>query len=239
MTVELYEETASTSLPDASDRTGASAGSSLPAVETNTPKALHPGRRLAAAVLVSFALTSPGAMETVYLNELLSRRRNEAAESGTVVADIDPELTRYIRELFEQGASEFFEDGMHSGFSRSLLAAIRQNGRETLRAVADYFLEADASPDVLSEALRWLGEIKDTYTFRERWLILEQSLRHESPRVRDGAVIGFATLDDPRARTLMTEAARTERIAEIRRLMEQVVDQLNATAEHAPAAPQR
>lgn len=54
-------------------------------------------------------------------------------------------------------------------------------------------------------------------------------LRDPSPRVRDGAVLGFATLDDPRARPFLYEARDSENVDELRRLIEKVVEQLNAT----------
>jgi hypothetical protein len=49
--------------------------------------------------------------------------------------------------------------------------------------------------------------------------------------------LGFAALDDPRARSLLLQTQASEPIPELRRLIQQVVDQLNAT--HAALPPQR
>lgn len=97
---------------------------------------------------------------------------------------------------------------------------------------------ASTNPDVVSEALRWLADFRDPATFSQRWSILQQTVRDRSPRVRDGAILGFAALDDPRARPLLAEARNVEQIAELRQLFDKVIQQLDATT-HAPIPPNR
>jgi len=158
----------------------------------------------------------------------LGRRRNDQiiAESSTLAHEANPYLVQEIRKLFEQGAHEFFQDGVESNFSRKLLAILRHYGREAFQAIAEYLSSESTQPDVTSEALRWVADYNDKTTFNNRWNILHSSLYSSSPRVRDGAILGFAAIDDPRAIKLLREAKTSERIAELRVLIDHVVMQL-------------
>lgn len=230
MTVQFVEETVATNLDDA-----------LEANETSTARPVTevPVSRwstLIATVVIASALAYVGTGGTVQIASHTGRKRFEVAESGTAVVESDPELVNQVNELFEQGASEFFEDGVHSAFSRSLLLMLAEHGRMAFMAIAEYLFSANIKPDIVSEALRWLADFSDPATLVERWSILQRTLHDRSPRVRDGAILGFAALDDPRARPLLIEARHVEQIAELRRLIDQVIEQLNATANAASAA---
>jgi hypothetical protein len=230
MTVQFVEETVATNLDAALEANDTSTARPLTEVPVSRMGAL------VASFVLATALASAGAAGTVQIASHTGRRRFEVAESGTAVVESDPELVDHVKELFEQGASEFFEDGVHSAFSRSLLLTLAEHGRAAFMAIAEYLFSADVKPDIVSEALRWLADFSDPATLVDRWSILQRTLRDRSPRVRDGAILGFAALDDPRARPLLLEARHVEQIAELQGLIEQVIEQLNATANAAPAA---
>lgn len=225
MTVERFRDTASTSQQEAPPQTdeGASTG---PPTDALGVRLSRPGRFVAGVVL-SAALTTGGPLGAFSITDLNLRRRDDVtAESSTASTEVDPLLLKEIRALFEQGASEFFHDGVHSTFSRTLMKTLAQHGQAALRAVADYLFSGNAKPDVVSEALRWLADFNDASTLSQRWAILHRTLKDRSARVRDGAVLGFAALDDPRARPLLLEARNLEQIDELRALIDQVVAQL-------------
>jgi hypothetical protein len=194
-------------------------------------------RRLATLFLLA-VLSTAAPTGTAPAIEAYPRRRDQiVAESSTSDVECDLEVRRQIEQVFEQGASEFFQDGMYSHFSRSLMAILAQYGRAALRAIAEYVFSGSGNADVISEALRWLADFQDPATLSQRWAILERTIKDDSPRVRDGAILGFAALDDPRARKLLLESQKSEPVPELRRLIQQVVDQLNAP--HAALPPQR
>ena len=232
MTRHLISETASTS--EERRQPLDAAVSASPTLERRV--GARAGKLLAGLVLVTM-LTTAGATGTAPLNAYLRRRDEVLAESSTADFERDPEMLRQVDEIFRQGATEVFQDGMYTMFSRSLLAFLRQYGRAAFKAIAEYLFSAEPDADVVSEALRWLADFDDPATVSQRWAILERTLRDPSPRVRDGAISGFAILDDPRARSLLAETQKTEPIPELRRLIQQVIDQLNAT--DALPAPQR
>lgn len=222
MRVERFKETASTSPQEAWPQTDEGASTGLPTDIVGVPL-----RRPIAGLVLSAALTTGGPVGAFSIADLSRRRRDDvAAESSTAHVDLDPLLLNEIRELFEQGASEFFRDGLHSNFSRTLLRTLAQHGQAAFRAIAEYVFSGNAKPDVVSEALRWLADFNDASTLSQRWAILQRTLRDPSPRVRDGAILGFAALDDPRARPLLLNARSLEQIGELRALIDQVVAQL-------------
>jgi len=233
MTVQIVEETAATDR-DITPKTDEDVGTSVRQDGSAPVVSLARPGLLIASVVVSAVLASGGVMPTVLINYTGRKRYEAATESGTLAVECDPELVDQIRELFEQGASEFFQDGVHSAFSRTLLATLAQHGRAAFHAISEYLFSGDAKPDVVSEALRWLADFNDPATLAQRWSILQRTLRDRSSRVRDGAIVGFAALDDPRARPLLLEARNVEQIAELRRLIDKVVEQVDATT-HAPA----
>ncbi len=230
MSSHVIKETAATS--NASElRTDQTVATGHPSEEGAL--ALRPGVFLAGLVLWA-ALIAAGSAGTAPIERYARRRRDETtAESSTAEIERDPELLDEIRKLFEQGASEFFQDGMYSSFSRALLLILAQHGRAAFQAIAEYVFSGAANADVVSEALRWLADFNNPATLPQRWAILQRTLQDRSPRVRDGAVLGFAALDDPRARELLLETQKKEMIPELRRLIQQVIDQLNATDAHA------
>lgn len=225
MTVELFEDSASTSPAHAPPQTDEGASTALPtdvlAVPPTWPQSFIAG------IVLSAALAAGGAQGTLSVADLRRRRRSDvAAESSTAAVEVDTFLLKEIRELFEQGATEFFHDGVHSNFSRTLLKTLARHGQAAFRAIADYLFSGNAKPDVISEALRWIADFNDASTVAQRWAILRGALRDSSPRVRDGAILGFASLDDPSAKPLLLEARNLEQIDELRALIDQVLAQL-------------
>ena len=225
MTVEPFKDAASTGLDEAQPQTDEGAGTGLPTDVVGDPLA-RPGLFIAGLVLG--AALAAGGTSGAFSGADVSRRRREdvTAESSTAAVDVDTLMLAEIRELFEQGASEFFHDGVHSNFSRTLLTTLVQHGQAAFRAIADYLFSGNAKPDVVSEAVRWFADFNDASTLSQRWAILQRTLKDRSPRVRDGAILGFAALDDPRARPLLLEARNLEQISELRALIDQVVAQL-------------
>ncbi|MEK7992330.1 MAG: HEAT repeat domain-containing protein [Planctomycetota bacterium] len=220
------EDTASTSPHEAPAQTGEGPTTGLPADVVGL-RLSRPGLYIAGVVLIA-GLTTGGPQLALSVADWIRRRRDDvAAECSTAAVEVDPLLLREIRELFEQGATEFFHDGVHSNFSRTLLKTLAQHGQVAFRAITEYLFSGSAKPDVVSEALRWLADFNDASTLSQRWAILQRTLRDRSPRVRDGAVLGFAALDDSRARPLLLEARNLEQIGELRTLIEQVVAQLD------------
>jgi len=136
------------------------------------------------------------------------------------------ELKHRMKKLFFDARDEVFEDGVKSDFSKNLVRLIRQYGYYTINVVFDFLNAESINEEVLSEALRWIGQINDKQTHSNRLWILEEALKSPSARIRDGAILGISFMDDVRSRKAVKLAIRNERISELRSDMIDVLEQL-------------
>jgi HEAT repeat protein len=128
--------------------------------------------------------------------------------------------------LFAAAKDEYFEDGMESEFSRRLIRLLGEYGEKAVIELAFLILHDQVNAEIASEALRWLGHMEDTRSYQKRLWLLERSLFTPSARIRDGAALGLASLDDPHAVRYLRRAIDQESYPELRSDMEQVLAQL-------------
>lgn len=150
-------------------------------------------------------------------------------ENSTAQSEVHKDLDQKILALFEAAKEQNFEDGMESEFSKGLVDVVKNYGVAAIEALAPLIIDEKVNPEVASEALRWLGRINHPVSYHRRLWLLERSLRCSSARVRDGATLGLAFLDDPHAITYLRQAIQQEKISELRADMEQVLAQLEST----------
>lgn len=140
-----------------------------------------------------------------------------------------------IDSVFRMALGEDFEDGMSSRFSRELLEAVGEFGDPAMQEISYLILYNRTNQEVASETLRWLGRVSDIRTYGWRLWLLEKSLLSSSPVVRDGAVLGLASLGDPSAVTYLREAIAVEECKELREDMQQALRELEAAGSAAIA----
>jgi hypothetical protein len=148
-------------------------------------------------------------------------------KSSTMLRKVNPIFKRQIERLFNEGSSEFFQDGVDSNFSRSLLRLLKADSVETVNAIAEYLIQGEPKEEVASEALTSISEFENQETLTHRWDILRRSLASSSAIVRDGAILGFANLDHASALPELRKAREKEPLVELRRLLDRVIEQLN------------
>jgi len=136
------------------------------------------------------------------------------------------DLRKCLVTLFHEAQDEVFEDGMESVFSRRLLTLLADHGEMAMNQIILLAEEDEIAPEVLAETLRWFGHMADGVAYAHRRLLLEHSLHHASARVRDGAILGFAFLEDPGTIPALERALRQEPHATLRADIEQVLADL-------------
>jgi HEAT repeat protein len=156
-------------------------------------------------------------------------RHEVRLENSTAQQEVQKDLNQRVFALFGAAKEQNFEDGMESEFSKGLLELVKECGADTIEALAPLIIEEKVNPEVASEALRWLGQIEHPVSYRARLWLLERGLRCSSARVRDGAALGLAFLDDPHAIPYLQQAIQQEHVSELRADMEQVLAQLEST----------
>jgi len=222
--IQRLEQTASTAPSQPPDNFGLITPKAETSATSPSPDALTVARNLVFVVVLSALSVSPRP-----INLPSWGRREIVASAESARAEVDPVLVEEMRQMFERGASEFFEDGMDSNFARELLLSVIEHGNAAIAAIAEYVFSSTANSEVGSEALRRLADVEDRRILASRWALLERSLRHKSSRVRDGAILGFATLDDHRALELLKSVETGEPVPELRKLIQKVIEQLGVT----------
>jgi len=144
----------------------------------------------------------------------------------TVPLDYPVEIEEKLDRLFRAAKDQIFEDGIESDFSKELILLVKKYGYFALGIITRLIVAEQVNPEVASEALRWIGHMDDPSSYRSRLLLLERSLYCQSPRVRDGAALGLASMDDPHAVSHLKRAIVRESYEELRKDLRQVLVQL-------------
>lgn len=150
----------------------------------------------------------------------------ELTESSTAASTIPDFLAKQANVVFTEAKEEIFEDGMESHFSMNLSGFIKAYGHSAMETIIPIILSPQSNAEVIAEALRVIGRLNHKSTYRDRLWLLERSLYSDSIRIRDGAVLGLAFMDDPMAIPPLKSAIEREKLLTLRNDMEQVLAQL-------------
>jgi hypothetical protein len=153
-------------------------------------------------------------------------QKSKCFTASTKLTETSSELYLEIEAVFWSAREEFFEDGMESDFSKRFCSTVTKYGSDAIEVITSLIVYGKVCPEVASESLRWLGKMQhpESYEFR-RWL-LERSLTLSSGIVKDGAILGIASMDDKHAIHYLKEAMKNESSTELKQDMEQVLQQL-------------
>lgn len=160
-----------------------------------------------------------------WISPQTSKSSHEEAASATVERARPKEIHENLHTLLSEARDELFEDGMETNFSKALISLIQCYGNDAVEVLTEFVVSEQVNPEVASEALRWIGRVEDLSTQQSRLWLLGRSLFSASSRVRDAAVLGLASLNDPEAVLVLEAAIRREHIDELRQDMEQVLNQ--------------
>lgn len=137
-------------------------------------------------------------------------------------------------QIYKEGRNEIFEDGMENDFGLALVKIIEERGKVILNILRTYINDPDISSETFSEGLEWIGRMDDEDKLEikeDRRLFLEFCLLNSnSARVKDGAGLGLAHMDDPVSIPTLQIAVNkeTEPVSgpSLKVLLQQVLDQL-------------
>jgi len=160
------------------------------------------------------------------VNWTVAQREAALPENSTTYQQRPEAIYSKMAALFAAATDEYFEDGIESDFSRGLLRLIGEHGEKAVIELAFLILHDEVNAEIAAEALRWLGHIEDARSYPKRLWVLERSLFTPAARIRDGAILGLASLNDPHAIRYLRKAIDQEPLLELRSDMEQVLAQM-------------
>ncbi len=152
------------------------------------------------------------------------------AGSSTELPENDDALYDQLATMLSKAEDEYFEDGIESDLARDVSMLIESFDTAAVMELAYRIFHEKVSEEVAAEALRTLGEIEQSSSSYFRLRLLEESLAHASPMVRDGAVLGLESLDNPHAIPYLEQAIRRERYVDLRSYMEEVFARLETAS---------
>jgi hypothetical protein len=132
-------------------------------------------------------------------------------------------------DIFAAAVDDAFEDGMDSRFTRRLEELVERHGPAALIAIEGLLASPGTSAEVAVEALKWLGAHPHPASHTRRRALVERFLASPSSRVRYGAALGLAGVDDPASLAALDAAIRRERHPRLATFFQLVTDQLEAT----------
>lgn len=148
----------------------------------------------------------------------------------------DVELTNELKAIFYSGEYAVFRDGYDSVFSRDLIVVLNEHGEQAL-AIIDAIITVDMYNDnVLSESLQVIGEIPGSPHLAIRWQMLCKWLDHFSSVIRCGAIHGLAALGEVLAIRHVTAALEREQLPLLKKLLDKLLEQLQAIKERRDLA---
>ena len=185
-----------------------------------------------------FASRAPAQTEFVDENEgfpVFEALRSLLGRSATLAVKlIGSDLpASAFRQLFSTAKNEVFEDGMESNFSRMLAILIEEHKGQAIKFAEEYLDSDDCDEEVAAETLRQLGHSDHKPTYNSRLNLLVRGLKHDSSMVRDGAILGLASMDDPSVIPDVEKAVKREKDPELHDDMDDVLEQLRATLTEA------
>jgi len=152
---------------------------------------------------------------------------SEASSEGLTVSEGPPQrICELLMSLCCSAAGEHFEDGIESRFSQELVWMIAQQGGIVADVLSGLISLDRIDEEVASEGLRWVGLMEHPGSHFSRRRLLEKCLFAASPKVRDGAALGLAFLNDPHGIPYLRQAMNREEREWLRKRVRQVIDQL-------------
>jgi hypothetical protein len=151
----------------------------------------------------------------------------DSASSSTSEPGRAEDLYRTVLNLFATARHVDFEDGVHTDFSRKLLHLIEMLGNSAVEVIASIIIGEKANPSVSAEALKWIGHIDQPRSYAFRLWLLERSLQSSFAIIRDAALLGVASADDPHSIPPIRNAISREACLELREDLTQVLMQLD------------
>lgn len=181
--------------------------------------------------------TEENRVENFYLSGLTVQENSPFEEWGyifdstaTISKTIILSIQEQFRTLFENAKYSIFEDGVETDFSRQLMYWVAPYNEAAIATLDNLIIGDQVNMEVAAEALRWIGKINNPDSKLSRRRFLEKCLlKCRYGRVRDGALLGLASMDDPASIDIVRKAIEQEVIPELKDDLKQLFSQLIET----------
>lgn len=148
--------------------------------------------------------------------------------------DYETVVNDALQELLTIGKTVIFEDGMNSRFSEYLTILLSsKHGVGAVEVISNLIIKEQVSPPIAREILKLFGDFEypNPELARRIFDALLRGLNTRFVDIKDGAILGLASIDDPKAIPYLKKAIERENNNELKDDMQQVLEQLIETRE--------
>jgi len=149
-----------------------------------------------------------------------------ASATDLDVAQSPEGIMNRIKDVLIVGEGEMLESGVVSELAEELAEVVRLFGSSAIRNIANNIFDGTVGPTVASEVLCILGDLDDGVTHDDRLSLLIKGLSNKSSRIRVGAVLGLARLEDLRSIDHLEAAHANEPYEFLQRYISQAIQVL-------------
>ena len=122
--------------------------------------------------------------------------------------------------------AEHFEDGVENSVSRAIETAVFAYGSSAVEALGKLHAAGAFAPEVLGEALLWLGRLRHPDSRRSRFWFLTYALRDLDPSIKSSAALGLASLQNADAAPYLQREAEATDIPMLRTRLRKLAEEL-------------
>ena len=163
--------------------------------------------------------------------EMLRRRADTPADTRpTPITDPSrlEQANRELMALVNLAKEVHIEDGMDNELYVAFQAFLAKYENVGLAIMSEEMFGSRTPEHTLSTLLEYVGKSEETNSTTMRRQLIESYLTHESPVVRDGAIVGLSYLEDPAAIPALQTASDKETRSDLRRDIKEIIEELVA-----------
>ncbi|MGC1375934.1 MAG: hypothetical protein WA821_06925 [Anaerolineales bacterium] len=132
-----------------------------------------------------------------------------------------------VEYVFDTYSDEVYDDKEEDRFSIELEAVIWRWGIPAVDIIYNNIQAGVIKGIVITKTLEIFGDVRHPSSYNHRLWMLETFLFSPSPRIRDGACLGLSLINDFHSLPFLQMAASSEKIAELKLNLENLIRQLN------------
>lgn len=138
------------------------------------------------------------------------------------------ELKETIFNILSTTPEQPLENGITNSAVKILEKIIEEKGVLSINIIGQY-LNNDIIPEIASETLQFLGSIEQPATYDLRLNLLKKYLSSQSVWLRDGSILGLASLADKNTIDDIKKAMDNEQITWLKAYMQRVLNRLETS----------
>jgi hypothetical protein len=148
--------------------------------------------------------------------DLLSSNRPARLQGATSIEEVSDSAFKRANQILLQHSHAESSEESDTQLYEQINAFVQEFGRQAITALTPSVLLNKATQDTICTVLQILGRLESNTGYQRRLWLLERMLTSSYPRIRYGAALGIAYLDDEHAIPYIHKALEQEPIPDLK-----------------------